>query len=543
MKGLGDSLDYKGKLGRVLKITVLLLLVAGVIYFFVLENNEKAYQELIIGRTNDAISLDPAIITDSESFEVTVNIYETLVKLDRDAQNVLPGLAESWSVSEDGLTWTFKIRKGVVFHDNYQLDAKAVAFNFHRWMNIDSPYHTGQFTYWSHSFNGFPGIVQSVTALSDTTLEIILNEPFAPFLSVLSMPAFGISSPNAIITYNEGLREHPVGTGPFKFKSWEKGQTIQLEKNENYWQVPTQLDAVIFRQIQQHESAVSLLATGEIHIANNLSVEDVQELSHSQFATVHYRPFMNIGYLALNNQSDIFKVPEVRKAVNILIDRELLLNEELDALTKSAHSFLPPLLLGYHEGIQSPEFDLERAKKLLKSAGYPNGFQTTLWVMDKPRNYFSSPVKLAEYIKKQLALANIDVEIKVFKWEEYSHQVKEGRHQMALAGWNGDIADPDNFLNTLFSSEKRKEELVLNYAFYKNEQVDFLLTQARRTTDIAFRKSLYRESQELLADDCPSVPLVHTMTAIGVSNAVKGFEAHITGMEEMRRVELVGEDE
>lgn len=516
---------------------ILALILAYVLYINIFAVS-KPYKKLIIGRSNDIISLDPAITTDSESFEVTVNIYETLVKTNKGSEALLPGLAESWKMSEDGLTWIFKIRKDVLFHDGSQLDAKAVAFNFQRWMDKESPYHTGQFTYWSHSFNGFPGIVRSVTALSDTTLEIVLNEPYAPFLSVLSMPAFGIASPEAIMTYNENLKRHPVGTGPFQFASWEAGKELLIERFDKYWGDGAKVDAIAFRLIQPYEDKLKLLETGEIHIANNLSASEVNEIKAKDSIKVMYRPFFNVGYLALNNIQEPFNKKEVRQAIALLIDKEKMAADELDALSRQANSFLPPLLLGYHEGIKSSEFHMIKAKELLKQAGYAEGFKTTIWVMDQQRNYFSNPRGLARYIQKQLSLADIEVDIKVFKWDQYLEQIKEGKHQMALVGWNGDVVDTDNFLYTLFSSENSKEGLVLNYSFYKNKQVDFLLTQARRSTDVSFRKNIYREIQELIQQDVASIPLVHTMTAIGIRENVQGFDTHITGIEELKNVDI-----
>ncbi len=525
----------KGGIG----LLVLLISLAGVGYFVISQSETTSYKQLIIGRSNDSISLDPAITTDEESFEVAVNIYETLVKTDNSSQLIMPGLAESWKMSEDGLKWTFKIRDNVVFHDGTALNAKAVAFNFHRWMNEDSPYHTGQFTYWSHSFNGFPGIVKSVTALSDTTLEIVLNEPYAPFLSVISMTAFGIASPDAIMTYNENLKRHPVGTGAFVFSEWISGEKIILEKNTRYWGDLAKVDAVEFRTIQPYEDKLKLLQSGEIHIASGLSPDEVTSIEKVDTLDLYYRPFLNIGYLALNNMIEPFDKKEVRQAISLLIDKDRLMNKELDALSRPAHSFLPPLVLGYHEGIKSTNYNLDKAKELLTLAGYPDGFSATIWVMDRQRNYFSNPRGMASYIQEQLAPAGITLEINVFKWDDYIERIKEGKHQMALVGWNGDFVDPDNFLYTIFSSENTREGLVLNYSFYRNERVDFLLTQARRSTDIEFRKSLYRELQEIIEREVASIPLVHTMAAIGARDEVIGFKTQITGVEELKNVDLI----
>jgi peptide/nickel transport system substrate-binding protein len=177
--------------------------------------NYDAGKKLVIGRANDSVTLDPACTTDLGSFKVTVNILETLVKYEEDGEQIVPCLAESWESSEDGLTWVFKLRQGVRFHDNTVFNAQSVAFNFQRWMDVHNPYHSGSFSYWNYIFGGFPGFVKSVTALSDYTLEIRLNKPYAPFLNALAMPVFGIASPEAIKMYGDDLSEHPVGTGPF----------------------------------------------------------------------------------------------------------------------------------------------------------------------------------------------------------------------------------------------------------------------------------------------------------------------------------------
>jgi peptide/nickel transport system substrate-binding protein len=157
-----------------------------------------ADKRLIIGRAGDSISLDPGNTTDMDSVKVTVNIFETLVKYEKDGKEIIPGLATSWKSSEDGLTWIFRLRQGVKFHDGTDFNAKAVEFNFQRWMDVDNPYHNGQFSYWNYVFGGFPGFVKSVTALSDYSVEIKLNKPYAPFINTLATPIFGIGSPDAI---------------------------------------------------------------------------------------------------------------------------------------------------------------------------------------------------------------------------------------------------------------------------------------------------------------------------------------------------------
>ncbi len=499
-------------------------------------------KKLIIGRANDAISLDPASTTEMDSFKVTVNIFETLVKYESEGNNIVPCLAESWKSSEDGLTWVFRLRQGVRFHDGTSFNAHAVTFNFHRWMDAGNPYHNGQFSYWNYIFGGFPGFVRSVTALSDYTVEIKLSKPFAPFLSALAMPVFGISSPDAIKKYGDDLYQHPVGTGPFCFELWEPNVRIVLCRNDKYWNSSAKVGQVEFRVIPSNADRLGQLRQGEIHIADNLNPEDVvsieNEIKSDSKLYLYLRPSFNVGYIAINNEKPPFDVREVRAAISHAINKEALIKDVFNNLAKPAKTFIPPILWGYNENIVPYEYDPEKSKQLLADAGYPDGFKTMLWVMEGPREYFSKPVQVAEYVKENLAQINIQAEIKVFDFDEYLKRIENGEHQLALIGWTGDYIDPDNFLYTLLASDNAKPGLAGNYSFYKNKNADQLLTQARQTSNMVFRKSLYRNLLEIVNYDTPSIPLVHTMPVLAARLSVKGFIPHMTGVESLEHVDI-----
>ena len=198
-------------------------------------NEYNTEKKLVIGRANDSVSMDPSSTTEMDSFKVTVNIFETLVKCEKEGNQIVPCLAESWRSSEDGLNWVFKLRQGIKFHDDTDFNAYAVVFNFYRWMYEDNQYHSGQFSYWNYIFGGFPGLVKSVTALSNYSVEIKLNKPYAPFLNALAMPSFGIASPDAIKKHNGNMHEHPVGTGPFVSEKWDHNKRVVLHRNDKYW--------------------------------------------------------------------------------------------------------------------------------------------------------------------------------------------------------------------------------------------------------------------------------------------------------------------
>jgi len=507
-------------------------------------NYTKSYnkeKKLVIGRANDSVSLDPACTTEMGSFKVTVNILETLVKCENEGGQIVPCLAESWKSSEDGLTWVFKLRQGVRFHDNTVFNADAVVFNFQRWMYVENPYHNGKFSYWNYIFGGFPGFVKSVKAISNYSIEIKLSKPYAPFLNALAMPVFGIASPEAIKKYGGYLCEHPVGTGSFVFDSWEKNKSIILIRNNNYWNGAAKVDKVEFKVIPESKDRLEELMQGSIHIADYLSPEDMDDIKHDPSLYWYLRPSFNIGYLAMNNEKYPFNKREVRVAINHAINKEKLISDVFDNLAKPATTYIPPSLWGYNENLESYEYDIEKSRQLLSEAGFSDGFKTTLWVMDAARDYFPNPLRAAEFIQESLKQVNIDAEIKVFNWKEYQIRMKNGEHSIALIGWTGDYADPDNFLNTMLASENAKPGLAGNYSFYKNKEADQLLEQARQTTNMVFRRSLYKSLQEIVNYDAPSVPLVHTMPVLASQLSVKGYTPSMTGVESLENVDLDSE--
>lgn len=503
-----------------------------------LKKDTNTKKTLIVGRANDSISLDPANITEMDSIKVTINIFETLVKYEKEGNNIIPGLAETWKCSEDGLTWVFRLRHGVKFHDGAGFDAHAVVFNFERWMDVNNPYHNGQFSYWNYVFGGFPGFIKSVKAISDYTVEIKLSNPYAPFLSTLAMPIFGMESPKAIKEYKEEVYKHPVGTGPFCFKSWEKNKSIVLVRNKKYWGTLAKVDELEFKVIPACQDRLEMLKKGEIHIADNLGPDEVAAIEEDRELQLYLRPSFNVGYIAVNNEKPPFSNRLVRTAISHAINKDEMIKEVFANIAKPAKTLIPPTLWGYDDSIEEKEYNPEKAMGLLKEAGYPKGFKSTLWVMNNSRNYFPKPLETAEYIKKSLKKVNIDITIKTFNFDEYLNRLGNGEHEMALIGWTGDNMDPDNFLNTLLSSDNAKPGLAGNYSFYKNSEVDLLLKQARETNNIVFRKDLYRRLLSIVDYDMPTIPLVHTMPVVATRSSVRGYIPFITGVESLENVDI-----
>ena len=262
-------------------------------------------------------------------------------------------------------------------------------------------------------------MVKSVTALNNYSVEIKLNKPFAPFLYAMTMPAFGIASPEAIIKYQGDLSEHPVGTGPFIYKSWERNKSIILERNDKYWNDAAKVEWVEFKVIPENKDRLEELRQGTIHIADYLSPNDIAGIKYDPNLYLYFRPSFNVGYMAMNNEKSPFSSRLVRAAINHAIDKDKLINDVFDNLAKPAVTFIPPSLWGYNGSLEIYEYNPEKSRQLLAEAGYPNGFNTTIWVMNASREYFPNPLKTAQFIRENLRQVNINAEIVVFNWNEY----------------------------------------------------------------------------------------------------------------------------
>ena len=490
---------------------------------------DKSGGTLVYGRGADSVSLDPINVTDGESIRVTHNIYETLLEYDHNLE-LQPKLATDYNSSEDGLTWTFQLREGVKFHDGTDFNADAVVFNFERWMDPENPYHEGDFPYYPFLYGGFKGdenhLIESVTATGEHELEIVLKRKTAPFLSYLAISMFGIASPAAIEQYGAGIGENPVGTGPFKFDEWNRNNTITLSKNEEYWMDgKPYLDQVIYQVIPENSARLNALQTGEIDIVDGMNASDTTIVEDTEGIELLKRPSFNIGYMAFNMEKEPFDDPLVRQAINMAIDKEEIVEAFYNGLADPATSPLPPSLWSHDESLEKYDYNVEEAKKLLAEAGYEDGFTTELHTMSNPRPYLPEPMKIAEAIQSDLAEIGITADIVSSEWATYLEDTKNGKHSMAMYGWTGVMADPDNFLYPNLS-KTNAEVPAQNIAFYKSDEFTSLITEARETIDQDKRTELYQQAQQLFQEDSPWVMLAYTTPPLAQSDYVGDYNPH-----------------
>jgi peptide/nickel transport system substrate-binding protein len=482
---------------------------------------------LVFGRSGDAVGLDPARETDGESFYIADNVYETLTEFKPGSTDLVPGLAESWTASADGLEYTFKLRKGIKFHDGTPFNADAVVYSLSRQFKQDHPdYDKGPWQYWSAM--DMDNIIKDVVAVDSLTVKISLKKPEAPFLSNLAMNFSAIVSPTAAKKYGKDFSNNPVGTGAFKFVSWVKDDNIVLERYTGYWGDKAYLDRVIFKVIPDATARYLALKKGEVDIIDFPNPSDIAAIEADANLKVVKQAGMNVGYLAMNMDKKPFGDKRVRQALNYAVNKAEIIDAVYGPLGVAAKNPIPPDMWSYNSSIEEYGFNPEKAKQLLAEAGYPKGFKATLWAMPVSRPYNPNAKRMAEVLQAQFKAVGVTVEIVSYDWGTYLDKIAQGEHDMCLIGWTGDNGDPDNFLYVLLSAAATVKP-AQNYSFWKDEQFNALIKEAKETADQAKRTQLYEQAQVIFHEEAPWVPIAHSMVVEPMKKTVEGFVLYPTG--------------
>ena len=502
-------------------------------------------QVLIYARGGDSTSLDFASTSDGESSRVTRNIFESLVTYDKESFDIVPALAHDWDISDDGKTYTFYLEEGVKFHDGTDFNAEAVKINFERWSDPDHEYSFADEGYvyalYESLFGGYQGdeghVIDEINVIDDYEIEFVLKEPLGPFLQNLGSHYFAITSPAALEEYGPDIDENPVGTGPFKFVSWSKDDQIVLEKFDDYRKegLP-KLDKVIYEVIPDNAARVIALRSGEVDIIDDVNPDEGANIEDEAGLELYTREANNVGFLGFQTAKEPLDDKLVRQAISHAIDTESLVEALYAGYAEEGVGLLPPGYLGYHDGLEGYEYDLEKAEELLAEAGYEDGLDIEFWVMPVSRPYMPDPEKVAEIIQNDLAKIGVNTEIIREEWAPYIEKTTDGEHEMFLLGWSGANGDPDYFLTSLLHSESIGGE---NRSFYTNEEVDKLLDEAKATVDEDERAELYKEAQEIIEEDAPAVFMVHSTPLVAARSAVKNFIPHPSTSDPLEEVEIV----
>jgi peptide/nickel transport system substrate-binding protein len=395
-------------------------------------------------------------------------------------------------------------------------------------------------------YQPYYGSIESVRATGPLEVEFRLKEPNAVFLKNLAMFSASIASPTAIKKHGEAYRDHPAGTGPFRFKSWTKGQEIVLEAFDDHWRGRPKLDRAIFLKVAESSILGEQLKRGEIHIADNMKPSDLDALAKEPGIHLQEQPGMNVGYLCFQTEKPPLNNPKVRRAIGMAIDKERLVDVAFSGHARPAVNPLPPTIWGYNEAIEDRPFDVAAARQLLKEASEEDGFELPLklklYQMATPRPYMQQPRQAAALIKDSLAEIGVETTIVAIDTSQYFGRLSAGEHDIGLAGWTTDKVDPDDFLFTFFHSDNISNDGGNNMSRYRNPEVDALLEQAQRELDDDKRAGLYRRVQEIVFADAPLIPLVHTDVRIAQRDELKGYKLHPSSLVRLRLAHLGDSD-
>ena len=476
----------------------------------------RAQDTIIYAQGAEPRGLDPALVDDGESGKIIVNIYEGLLKYNKDSTEVEPSLAEKWDVSTDGLTYTFYLRKGVKFQDGTDFNAEAVKFNIDRQL---APQVTEDMVYAGFVY----GSVKDVQVVDDYTVKVNLKDPSTPFLSNLAMcMAAPIVSPKALKDNNNNVNEHPVGTGPYTFVSWTKGQNVVLKRNDDYWGNKAVTSNVIFKFILDNSARVVALTNGEADIIDGIDATVVKQIEDSG-NKIFKAAGMNINYMAYNTSKAPLNDVKVRTALSQAINVPELVKSLYQGYAEEATSVLPTFIPGFDKSISQVGFDQAASKTALANAGVKN-LHIITYTNPRPYNAANGQA-LAEAIQGYLKAVGVTATIDAFDWTTYKEKVNAGDYDICFYGWIGDNGDPDNFMNLMADKDPR-----MNVARYDNPAYKELIAKGLTTPSGNDRNKIYTELEKIAAKDAVWLPISHATTLVGYRSNVKNFNYHTTGV-------------
>lgn len=477
------------------------------------EAADSEYKDTLVYALNtDVQSLDPQIQNDTTSESVVKMLYNTLLKFEDDG-TVVGDLAESWSVSEDKLTWTFNLKQGVKFHNGKELTSADVKATFDRALNAEAG---GLRT------TEIIKMFTAVEAPDPYTVTITTDGPYGPMESLMCNMSLGIMDADYIEKYGLDLGtsvEGENGTGPFKVVSWERDQEIVVERFDDYFGTPAKLQTVVYTVIPEAASRVIALETGEVDVIDKPTNEDLERLeADTENFTVLRKPTISQRLFRFGCNDPIISNTKVRQAIVYAIDRQAIIDALFTGSAYPSTAPLAPVTFGYSD-LGEIEQDLELAKSLLAEAGYPDGFDTKIVTTERYQN----GIELAEIISQQLAEIGINAEIEVWEWSALSASwngitADEFDQPIFIMGAGPSMRDADGGLRGLYTtSETGLNDR--NYGFYSNAEVDALIEQGMQETDQQKRVEIYKEAMEILYREDPVAFWLFDMYGLAITSS------------------------
>lgn len=494
-------------------------------------------------------SFNPLFATDLATFDaVSRTIFNRLTQFEAGTTNVVPALAERWTVSDDGREYVFYLRKGVKFHSNKlfkpsrDLNADDVVFSFNRQLDPVHPYHkVSNSNYEFFTGMDMSNIIDKVEKIDEYMVRISLKVRNAPFLANIAMDFANIfSAEYAEQMLKAGTPEkidtNPIGTGAFQFVDYQKDSQIRYKAFDDYWDGRPAIDRLVFSITPDASVRYAKLQKGECHAAPYPNPADIEKLKADPNINLMSQAGLNIGYLSFNTQKVPLNNVKVRQALSYAINKQAILDAVYQGSGQIAKNPIPSTIWGYNDDVQDYDYNPEKAKALLKEAGLEQGFETDIWAMPVSRPYNPNARRMAELIQEDWKKVGVNAKIVSYEWGEYLKRLRAGDYQTSMIGWTGDNGDPDNFLNTLLSCVAVDKGS--NYARFCHKPFNDLVVQAAQEADQVKRSELYKQAQVIFKEQAPWVTIAHSTTYFPIRKEVKGYIVSPFSLHDFSKVDL-----
>jgi len=472
---------------------------------------------LRVGVAADAVTADPIASSDNPSIWMELLIYDQLVRPSKDGASLEPGLAESWSVSPDGLQYTFKLRPDARFSNGRPVTANDVVFSLRR--------AAGEKSEWGRFFRPITGY----QIVDDHTVVMKLDTPFTPMLNNLAMFSASVLPADLVEAQGDKFFEAPVGSGPFVLKTWHRGQEQVLERNPHYWEKgKPALDGAVIEALPEDNARVLKLKTGELDAIVDIPFNQVDILKSDPNVSVAVAPAFRTDVVQLNTTKKPFDDVRVRQALNYAVDKAALVKGVLRGNATVSNSPLP--IMKYHNAeLQPYAYDPAKAKTLLKEAGYGEGFKTSLLV----RGGDATSRQVGAYLQAALKKIGVDVALQNIEGSTQFSTTKSGNYEMSLATSTSDTIDPDQLTGFLVVNPERANAF---HTQWKNERVNDLYAQERKTAEGEERGKMFKEIEALSKDGAPYILLYRQGTPFAYRKNVHGFGVMATSNYDLKDV-------
>ena len=464
----------------------------------------------------DVTSLDPHQGKETPAVQVNTQIFDTLVTVDPETNEVVPQIAESWEQTDDQ-TYVFKIREGIKFHDGSDLTAEDVKFSLDRARN-------------SAAVSYIVNFIEEVTVDDDHTVTVKTTAPYAPTLRNLAIP-FAAIVPKAVVEADENaFIQNPVGSGPYKFVEWNHGDHVTLKAFDDYYAGKPETENLIMKVIPETAQRTIALETGEVDLAYDLAVNDIPKVNSDDKLTVYEIPSLTCWYVSMNMNKKPFDNPKVREAMSMAIDRQTIIDTINAGSGQTADAIIAPAVFGYYStGVK--EYNPTKAKELLAEAGYPNGFSTTLWVNDN-----QSRIEMCQAMQAMLLEVGVQCNLEVLEFGSFISRTTAGDHDLAYFGWTTSSGDADYSYYSLEHSTQ--QGAAGNRSFLADPDVDKLIEEARSNTNEEERKELYKELAIKLDEINNNIPVYYSSINVGANKKVEGFVMDANGYHSLEKVKV-----